>query len=195
MGDAIDGMGLRSLATGHLLDGQQPGTITTWADIKAQSLTKLGIQLNDFDVHNAPLLVTDEYGEFVRGPNGFPLMVMAPDATHPLTWTQEGNPDAPITTARAVLTCHQFLIDIAHHAGPGIVDHYHNPGTPTITQIADFNRIDAIRDDRGNENIALTAAHSVFHARHNRLVEENNLTILETAAGGAVTFLNEWLLA
>jgi hypothetical protein len=61
MGDAIDGMGLRPLATGHLLDGQQPGTIATWADIKAQSLTKLGIQLNDFDVHNAPLLVTDEY--------------------------------------------------------------------------------------------------------------------------------------
>jgi hypothetical protein len=61
MGDAIDGMGLRPLATGHLLDGQQPGTIATWADIKAQSLTKLGIQLNDFDVHNALLLVTDEY--------------------------------------------------------------------------------------------------------------------------------------
>jgi hypothetical protein len=54
-------------------------------------------------------------------------MVMAPNATHPLTWTQEGNPDAPITTARAVLTCHQFLIDIAHHAGPGIVDHDHTP--------------------------------------------------------------------
>jgi len=121
-------------------------------------------------------------------------MVMAPNATHPLTWTQEGNPDAPITTARAVLTCHQFLIDIAHHAGPGVVDHDHNPGTPTITQIADFDRIDANRDGRRNENIALTAAHSVFHARHNRLIEENKLTILETAAGGDVTFLNEWLL-
>jgi hypothetical protein len=69
-----------------------------------------------------------------------------------------------------------------------------HPGTPTITQIADFDRIDANRDGRGNENIALTAAHSVFHARHNRLVEENKLTILETAAGGDVTFLNEWLL-
>ena len=255
MGDAIDGKGLRPLSTGHLLDGQQPGTIATWADIKAQAASKLGILLNDFDAHNAPLLVTDEYGEFVRGPNGYPMMVMT-DGT-----TREGNPAAPITTVGAVLTGHQFLVDIAHHAAPGTFDPDHNPGTAnSVTQIADFDRLDVngdgqsdqadvdllgsrladvnsdgvidaadladvnldgvinaadlVADDhnpftydnemldahyvtgdgRGNENIALTAVHSVFHAEHNRLVEENKLTILKSAAGGDLTFLNEWLL-
>ncbi|MBU2359366.1 MAG: hypothetical protein KKB02_10615, partial [Alphaproteobacteria bacterium] len=141
MGNAMDGKGERPLATGHLLDGQQPGTIATWADVKAQAASMLGIALNDFDVHNAPLLVTDEYGEFVRGPNGYPMMVMSDGSL------KEGNPAAPITTAGAVATGHQFLVDIAHHAGPGIVDPDHNPGTDnSVAQIADFDMIDANGD-------------------------------------------------
>ncbi len=46
-------------------------------------------------------------------------------------------------------------------------------------------------DGRGNENIALTTVHSIFHSEHNRLVGENKLTII---ANGDVAFLNEWLL-
>ncbi|GBD48039.1 heme peroxidase [Methylopila sp. Yamaguchi] len=46
-------------------------------------------------------------------------------------------------------------------------------------------------DGRGNENIALTAVHTVFHAEHNRLVEANKATILET---GDLAFINEWLV-
>ena len=46
-------------------------------------------------------------------------------------------------------------------------------------------------DGRGNENIALTAVHSIFHNEHNRTVEANKLTLI---ASGDVAFLNEWLL-
>ena len=49
-------------------------------------------------------------------------------------------------------------------------------------------------DGRGNENIALTSVHSIFHSEHNRTVEANKATILESAAGGDLSFLNEWLL-
>ena len=38
----------------------------------------LGIQLVDADVTNVPLLLTDEYGRFLRGPNGFPQMALTP---------------------------------------------------------------------------------------------------------------------
>ncbi len=31
----------------------------------------LGISLNDFDVHNVPLLLTDQYGKFIPGANGY----------------------------------------------------------------------------------------------------------------------------
>ena len=52
----------------------------------------------------------------------------------------------------------------------------------------------ATGDGRGNENIALTAVHSIFHSEHNRIVEDNKLTLIATASGGDLTFLNEWLL-
>ena len=45
-------------------------------------------------------------------------------------------------------------------------------------------------DGRGNENIALTTVHSIFHSEHNRAVEANKATILES---GDLAFINEWL--
>ena len=36
-------------------------------------------------------------------------------------------------------------------------------------------------DGRGNENIALTTVHSIFHSEHNRLVEVNKATIAASA--------------
>ena len=79
--------------------------------------------------------------------------------------------------------------DIAHGANPGTFDHDGNPGTPRINQTADADDV-AGEDDgnpgtyddelleahfltgdgRGNENIGLTAVHTIFHAEHNRLV-------------------------
>ncbi|MBA2724016.1 MAG: heme peroxidase, partial [Methylibium sp.] len=58
------------VATGHMLDGAQGG-LATWADIKQQAREMLGIVLTDADVLNVPQIVTDEYGRFTRGPNGY----------------------------------------------------------------------------------------------------------------------------
>src|SRR5699024_2800046 len=48
-----------------------------------------------------------------------------------------------------------------------------------------------VGDGRGNENIALTAVHTIFHGEHNRQVDAIKATVL---AQGDVAFLNEWLL-
>ncbi len=43
-------------------------------------------------------------------------------------------------------------------------------------------------DGRGNENIALTTVHSIFHSEHNRLVDANKATICI----GDLAFINQW---
>ena len=117
------------LLDGTAATGSVAGAIGNWADVKAQALTMLGIKLGDFDVHNVPLLLTDQYGKFIPGANGYAQLVMAPDATHATNWLKEGTA-AGITTAGSIGTGHAFLNDIAHHAAPAVVDHDHNPATP-----------------------------------------------------------------
>ena len=68
------------------------------------------------NVFNAPLLATDAYGNFIKGPNGFPQVVMSDGAGG--TFLVEGDPLNPIDLTNAVGTGHQFLIDIAHSADP-----------------------------------------------------------------------------
>ena len=128
----------RAIATGHLLDGAQAGSIANWGEVKAQALEMLGLILTDFDVLDVPLLMTDQYGKFIPGPNGFAQLVMPPDGTHATNWLLEGTADGLAIPATALRTGHAFLNDIAHHAAPGFVDHDHNPATPKIAQIADF---------------------------------------------------------
>jgi len=208
-------VGSETVATGRLLDGSaaggsKAGAVGNWGEVKAQALTMLGIRLNDFDVHNVPLLLTDAYGKFIPGVNGYAQLVMAPDATHATNWLKEGTA-AGITTAGSLGTNHAFLNDIAHHATPGLYDS-NNDGIKDAQQTADtlagvgddglastyddemLNAHFVTGDGRGNENIALTAVHSVFHSEHNRLVEANKATILATAATGDYSFLNEWLV-
>ena len=67
--------------------------MATWADVKAQAATMLGIALTDADALSIPLLATDPYGRFVRGPNGFPQLVV-PSAPGGLV---EGDPTTPVT--------------------------------------------------------------------------------------------------
>jgi Ca2+-binding RTX toxin-like protein len=254
----------RAISTGKLLDGTAGtgslnGAIGTWKDVKNQALKMLGIKLDDFDVHNVPLLKTDQYGKFIPGANGYAQLAMAPDATHSTNWFQEGTA-AGITTAGSIGTGHAFLNDIAHHAAPSLIDHDRNPATPSIKQVADtdqldfngdgvidnndliagagiirdanndrtinlsdladvnldgvINAADLVADDRnrftyddemlnahfitgdgrGNENIGLTAVHSIFHSEHNRIVDAHKATILAAAAEGDIAFLNEWLV-
>ncbi|HEY7870167.1 MAG TPA: hypothetical protein VIF59_13110, partial [Methylomirabilota bacterium] len=52
------------------------GGMATWATVKAQARDILGIDLTDADFDNVPLLATDQYGNFVKGPTGHVQVVM-----------------------------------------------------------------------------------------------------------------------
>ncbi|MCO6055363.1 heme peroxidase, partial [Pseudomonas sp. MOB-449] len=175
------------------------GGMATWAVVKAQARDLLGIDLTDANVFDVPLLATDAYGNFIKGPHGFPqVMIRNPDGTTSLV---EGNPLAPISLANAVGTGHQFLIDIAHAADPTgkVADTDTALGLANADASAtagnyDNELLDAhfiAGDGRVNENIGLTTVHHVFHSEHNRLVEQTKATLL---ASGDVAVLNQWLL-
>jgi Ca2+-binding RTX toxin-like protein len=218
----VDG---KPMATGHLLSGAH-GT-ANWGEVKAQASSMLGIQLVDMDVHNVPLLATDAYGEFLRGPNGFVQIVTVGGLL-------EANPAdngglGTLLPPDTIRSNHAFLNDIAHGAAPGFADLDNNPATAPTELLADsdtvvgslpnpnfdptlpvgpnnmpilpqefgtyddelLDRHFVTGDGRGNENIGLTAVHTVFHSEHNRLVEAYKQTILDS---GDLAFINEWLL-
>jgi len=202
--------GFKTVATGHMLEGQNGGP-PTWADIKLQAKTMLGIELTDMDVHRVPLVAADLYGNLILGANGYAQIVVPGQAGFEM---REGSADAPVAASLAVGAGRAFLNDIAHSATPGMVDHDRNPGTPTIATQADAddvagNRIvpndmginetydnellDAhyvVGDGRGNENIGLTAVHHVFHSEHNLRVDQIKEEILKS---GDLAFINQWL--
>ena len=211
------GTALDVVATGRLLRHQvTTGLVTTttgegtWGDVKAQAASMLGVRLQDTDVFDCPLLATDRYGEFIRGANGFVQIVTA-------TGLVEGDPTANggqgvFLPANTIRTGHAFLNDIAHNAAPNTFDHDNNPATPKIQKTADLDTAVSVfgvgvqptgtydnellerhfitGDGRGNENIGLTAVHTVFHSEHNRLVGDNKSTII---GSGDLAFANEWL--
>ncbi|MHC8309521.1 peroxidase family protein [Pseudomonas sp. GT1P32] len=191
-------------------DDSEIGGMATWKVVKAQANDILGIHLTDADVDNAPLLATDAYGNFIKGPNGFPMVVMK--GADGLGGTAddvlvEGNPLSPISLTNAVRTGHQFLVDIAHNAAPVFIGGVLAPDVGTEIGNAvpvnpqtganlayDNELLDAhyiAGDGRVNENIGLTAVHAIFHSEHNRLVAQTKDTVLDS---GDVAFLNEWLL-
>ncbi|WP_103103007.1 peroxidase family protein [Pseudomonas sp. LFM046] len=187
-------------------DDVEIGGMATWAVVKAQARDVLGINLTDANVFNVPLLATDAYGNFIKGPNGFPQVVFVGPDGLPGTADDvlvEGNPAANgglgISLAGAVGTGHQFLIDIAHSADPtgGLTadaDNVINVGTPPAAGTYDNELLDAhymAGDGRVNENIGLTAVHAIFHSEHNRLVAQTKSTVL---ASNDLAFLTEWLL-
>src|SRR5262249_37264729 len=128
-------------------------------------------------------------GHFKPGPlRGMPMMVR-PGATPATPIVVEGNTAAPVAVpADAFRTGHAFLNDIAHNAVP--VDANGNALPPDAdTTICDFRTVPSCQqpgtyddellnahfvtgDGRGNENIALSMVHQLFHAEHNRLVSE-----------------------
>ncbi len=192
------------VATGKLIEGggAAAGGMATWGEVKAQARTLLGIDLTDSDVGSVPLLRTDQYGNFIPGPNGFPQLITGIGADGiPNTADDivvEGNPAAPISTVGALRTGHAFLADIAHEAVPigkiadgDITIGLANPGngdTEYDNELLDAHFIAG--DGRVNENIGLTAVHHVFHAEHNRLVDHTKEAVLAT---GDLAFINEWL--
>ncbi|MFT0866176.1 peroxidase family protein [Pseudomonas sp. CAM1A] len=191
-------------------DDSEIGGMATWKVVKAQANDILGIHLTDADVDNVPLLATDAYGNFIKGPHGYPMVVMK--GADGLGGTAddvlvEGNPLAPIDLTNAVRTGHQFLADIAHNAVPVFAGGVLAPDADSATGNAvpvnphtganlayDNELLDAhyiAGDGRVNENIGLTAVHAIFHSEHNRLVAQTQDTVLDS---GDLAFLNEWLL-
>jgi hypothetical protein len=203
------GNGPETRATGALLDGRAAtgsldGAVASWADTKAHALEMLGIRLTDDDVERVPLLRTDAYGNLVLGANGYALMAMEGGGY------QEGTA-AGISTFGSVVAGPAFLVDIAHHAAPGRYDSNNDGRITTADAFKTADTDPGVNDDglastyddemlnahivsgdgRGNENIALTSMHAIFHSEHNRILEENKHTILES---GDLDFINEWLL-
>src|SRR5262245_11883384 len=186
-------VGGRPVQTGKMLDGGNcaprptgiPGdaicNIGTWADVKAQARTMLGVQLTDFDLADVPSVAVDAYGHFKPGPNGFVQMLTT-------TGLVEGNPAANgglgvLVPANIIHTGHQFLNDIAHNANPFQGNGTHRtpdadavvgPTQPVNPETAPYDnelldRHFVTGDGRGNENINLTMVHQIFHSEHNRL--------------------------
>src|SRR5262245_57280415 len=182
--------------------------MSTWGVVKAQARDLLGIQLSDYDAVNVPLVAVDLYGNFRPGPNGFAQLVLSlgPDGLADTADDVliEGNPLAPIspTAVGALRTGQLFLADIAHIANP-----FNSTGTPLAPDADLVAGVDdhlagtyddellarhfMAGDGRVNENIALTTVHHMFHAEHNRQVDDIKATIL---ASGDPTFIAQWLL-
>ncbi|WP_422102087.1 peroxidase family protein [Vreelandella sp.] len=197
----VDG---RPMATGNLLDGARG--LPTWADIKEQARTLLGIELTDKDVGAVPLVAVDPYGEFLRGENGLPQLITGFDgAGNPIL--TEGNLANPIdpSAVGAARTGTAFLDDIAHAAAPVLANGelqadddsevgYSGGFGPRGSQTAyDNELLDAHYingDGRGNENIGLSTIHHIFHSEHNRIAAQVKELVLES---GDLDFLNQWL--
>jgi hypothetical protein len=122
------------VATGLLIEGASGG-LATWGEVKAQAATSLGIELTDAETLNIPLFAVDQYGEFIRGADGLPQMVIQLDdgAGGITTTLVEGNLTDPVSVAEALIiaetanlgmtasespTGFSFLLDIAHNANP-----------------------------------------------------------------------------
>ena len=136
---------------------------------------------------------------------------------------QVGSSSAPVdlVAVGAIRTGHAFLDDIAHTAGPVFLPDdgdlltprvlapdadditgnavATNPQTGQRLEYDDelLNAHKVTGDGRGNENIALTTVHHVFHSEHNNLADHTKLVVVESALalGGAegLAYLNAWL--
>jgi beta-lactam-binding protein with PASTA domain/Ca2+-binding RTX toxin-like protein len=198
-GKVLDGGHCAPRGTGFA--GDEVCNIGNWAEVKAQAARKLGILFSDRDVLDVPLVVTDPYGHFKPGPDrGMPMMV------RPGNVLVEGNPAAPVAIpADAFRTGHSFLNDIAHNAVPVDANNNSLPAD-TDTTICDFRATPSCQqpgtyddellnahfvtgDGRGNENIALSMVHQLFHAEHNRIASEIDHNInLPVGANGRNAF-------
>jgi beta-lactam-binding protein with PASTA domain len=164
-------------STGRMIDGAG-GNIGNWAEVKAQALAMFGIVLEDAAVFNVPLLVTDAYGYLRRNAAGRPMAVQENGPGPADNTIVVLDPATPRLSSTLASSHHEFLNDIAHSAVPtaggpdadlvagGSLDTPQPPGTYD-NELLDLHFVTG--DGRGNENIFLTAVHTVFHSEHNRL--------------------------
>ena len=198
----------RPVATGELLGGklpvgapadQDPG-MATWETTKDQAATLLGLQLEDSDVLDIPMLAVDAYGKFIPGPlRGLPQYVTE-------TGLVEGDTTAPVPVPADVLHFDTpFLTDIAHNAAPGAglvpdadttasADFASQPAGTYDDEMLNLHFIAG--DGRVNENIGLTAIHQVFHSEHDRLIGQiQDVLANDTTDARGEAALAEWKLA
>ncbi len=206
--DPTSSTGFKTVATGHMLEGQNGGP-PTWADVKAQARTMLGIELTDLDVLDVPLVAADLYGNLITGANGYAQLVTRVNDASDLRGTTQGltlisgTADAPVAASLAISAGRAFLNDIAHNATPSaltVADADSESGNAVAVNARGQNTeydnelLDAhyvVGDGRGNENIGLTAVHHVFHSEHNLRVDQIKEEILHS---NDLTFINQWLL-
>ena len=210
----IDG---RPVSTGKLLGGPAgptAGGMATWATVKTQARGLLGLDLQDKDVTNVPMMAVDPYGKFIPGPlRGMPQYATATGLVEgDLTFNLGAGVPVP---ANAIYFDTPFLTDIAHNADPS-PQTVRNPVTGARTMVpplpdandtasADFaaqppgtyddemlNAHFIAGDGRVNENIGLTAIHQVFHSEHDRLIGDMKATLEADTSTRGVAALAEW---
>ncbi|MHA7276868.1 peroxidase family protein, partial [Arthrobacter sp. Hz1] len=200
----------RPVSTGKLLGGPAgptAGGMATWATVKAQAASLLGLRLEDKDALDVPMIAADPYGKFIPGPvRGLPQYVT-------LTGLVEGDTAAPVPVPDNVRYFETpFLTDIANNAvpKPGFTPDPDDVVTPSLTPCARpgvpvgcVNQYDneildlhfAAGDGRVNENIGLTAIHQVFHSEHDRMVNDIKNTLTADTSAAGVKALAEWKAA
>ncbi|MGY2746485.1 peroxidase family protein [Arthrobacter sp. UYCu723] len=194
-----------------IIDGKKTdGGMATWAIVKEQARTLLGLQLEDKDVTNVPMIAADPYGKFIPGANGLPQYVTASGLV-------EGNLAVPVKVPADVKHFDTpFLTDIAHNAEPGTpcvtpvgteprdpagclypdtdttasADFAHQPAGTYDDEMLDAHF--AAGDGRVNENIGLTTIHQVFHSEHDRLVDDIKRVLTTDTSTSGVAALPEW---
>jgi hypothetical protein len=202
------GLLLNGFGTDGILDNGDDGGMATWDTAQAQAFEKLGIDLDDQDGNNVPMIASDQYGNFLPGPGGLPQLVtaIALDGTPTLV---EGNLVSPVDATQALRVNHSFFLDVAHSAAPNgepDLDNAINVRTDLLSgQVTRGIRASAPEgfyddellgahfvcgDGRCNENIALSTIHTIFHHEHNRLAYVAKRVLLDA---GDLTALNEWL--
>jgi Ca2+-binding RTX toxin-like protein len=185
----------KPVSTGKLLHSADGG-LANWKLIKEQAASKLGLLLVDANIFNVPMIASDPYGKFLPGPvRGLPMFVTASGMV-------EGDIANPVPVPNdAKHIDSAFLDDIAHGAvpKPGKAPDADTTITPLGVQQApgtyDDEMLDAhfvVGDGRTNENIGLTAIHTVLHNEHNRVLEDvMNILTNDTSSKG-VAALPEW---
>ncbi|KQP73785.1 heme peroxidase [Methylobacterium sp. Leaf111] len=138
----VDG---KPVATGLLLGGVNGG-LATWADVKEQARTMLGINLVDADVSAVPQLLTDPYGAFIPGADGMPqVMVGITPGGQPVY--ASGTLAAPLSLSAIQLPVGTVL------AGPNGTQNTIEAGE-TVAAARTFN---AFLDDIANDAVPTTS--------------------------------------
>jgi len=198
--------------TGALLSGADGG-MATWADVKANAL-RIGITLNDIDVHDIPevLLNTDGTPKIIDGSAWLVARHVVTGEVYYVNNSDAANASAVLDANERAVTLSDadmgslhlmtigaaFLDDIAHGAAPGagLVADADTVAAGTGVGAAargvsyDNELLDAhfiAGDGRANENIGLTAIHDVFHAEHNRVLQDIKAMVLGGVDSHGVT--------